>query len=199
MLLALESVIESSFSTVKIFKAQTTSSALTILADHHVKLIILDLGLPDCPPLQAIKRLSEAQANVPILICTGRDESANALFYLSRGADGFISKDAPKSELVEAIRSILSKKKFVSQKIKDHIYGAKLNGEDPHDNPMELLSDREMQIMELLLIGMGTKQIASQLNVAFSTVSTHKANILEKFQVVSLLELYKKVELYLHA
>lgn len=199
MLLALESVIESSFCPVKIFKAQSTTAALHIFADHAVDLVILDLGLPDYPAQQAIMLLRDVQANVPILICTGRDESANALFYINRGIDGFISKDAPQTQLVEAIRSILSKKKFVSQKIRDQIYGAKLNGEDPHSSPMELLSDREVQIMELLLTGMATKEIASQLCVAFSTVSTHKANILEKFQVLNLLELYKKVELYLHA
>ncbi|WP_025763394.1 response regulator [Dyadobacter tibetensis] len=176
--------------------APTFPDALQLLSDTKMDLVMLDLNLPGGQGVEMISQLRGVQKDVRILICTGREESTNAPVFIQKGANGFVNKTASNDEVEEAIRMVLSDKRYVSPHVQRHILERFVDGKTYPLNPVEQLSPREKEIMELLLKGKWTKEISDILGIKFSTVSTHKSRIFEKMEVDNILELSKRVEMF---
>ncbi|WP_149244368.1 response regulator transcription factor [Dyadobacter sp. 32] len=193
---ALESIITDHFSNAAVQIAYSLPSALVLLETKKLMdLVILDIGVPGGGSYGMIATLRSKQPGVRILVFTGQDEERYALRFLSAGANGFIPKSSAKEEIGLAIRTVLNNKRYVTPVVQDLItnsYFTKLNLETiAPNNP---LSQREREVMELLLQGKWTKEIATELNLKLTTVSTHKSRIFEKLQVTNVIDLFKKIK-----
>lgn len=178
----------------QIHSAGTFPDTLSMLMQQHMDLILLDLSMPGARGLEMIGMLRQVQHDIRILICSGRDEIENAPNYINSGANGFIQKNAEHEEIEKALAMVMNNKKYMSQNVQKKILENFTRNTPILSNPIELLTKREKEILGLLIRGRWTKEIAKELNVKFSTVSTHKNHIFEKMQVENIVDLFKKVE-----
>ncbi|PWJ59383.1 DNA-binding NarL/FixJ family response regulator [Dyadobacter jejuensis] len=194
--LGMESIVGNVIKEAQFNFASTFDEAVEYCEQSAYDLILLDLSLPGGLGVEMIGKLRSIQKDVRILICSGRDEITNAPVYIHKGANGFVNKTAPNEQIEEAVRMVLADKRYVSAEVQRNILDRFVDGVAYPSNPIETLSPREREILDLLLAGKWTKEISDILGIKFSTVSTHKTRIFDKMQVDNILELSKKVELY---
>lgn len=178
----------------RINEAPTFPDALAYLSAHSCDLIILDIGVPGGDHLGMVEKIRLLQ-KAPILIYSGYEEALYALPYVSAGAHGFVSKTSSEKEFREAVVAILNNRQYVSSTIQQQLLNVlKADRKDGY-NPLGRLTDREADIMALVLQGLSSKEICSITNLKMSTVSTFKLNIFKKMEVSNSIDLYRKVEL----
>jgi len=194
---ALKVLIEETYRDAIVESATTFEDGLKLLNSRPVDLIILDVGLPGAPSGSMIGMLRNVQPQVNILIYSGKPESEFAVKFLSEGASGFVSKDQPMETVKDAISAVLEDKKYISKLTYEAIAGSFLdrNSRQSFPNAPIHLTPREHDVILLLLQGKWTKEIASQLGLRVTTVSTHKTHILEKFGVENPIDLFKAVQI----
>ncbi len=141
-------------------------------------IIILDINLPGRNGLDILKQLKVDKVKIPVLVFSMHREDVLAVRALKAGASGYLSKDAASIELVQAMHQLLSGRKYITLPVAE-LMASQL--ENPENRaPHELLSDREYQILLLIASGFTISQIAIQLSLGISTISTYRARILEK-------------------
>lgn len=164
--------------------------AMELFTECMPDLAIIDLSLPDGNGLELVKRLQARYSDIPVLVSSMHDENLFAERALQAGARGYINKQEAGEQVIEAIRQILNGEVYVSQRMKAHL-SLRETG-DTHKalrSPIELLSNRELQIFEFIGQGMGTGKIAGKLHLSVKTVETHRANIKKKLGLESSIEL----------
>ncbi|GLU56210.1 response regulator [Dyadobacter frigoris] len=193
---ALTKVITGTFANATIFSAPTLDQGIEILQDNFMNLVVVDVDIPGGNSIKMIAALRSAQPKVQILIHTGMEEDIYALEYLSAGANGFVSKKAPFLTVSEAIKLVISGKNYISPLTKNIISDNFLRGRSREANSSNHfnLTIREKEITRLLLKGKWTKEIANELGLQLTTISTHKGRIFEKFGVTNSIELYIKIQ-----
>lgn len=165
---------------------------LEILKIKVVDLLLLDITFPEGNSLNIVREAKMIQPSLKILVFSAYEEEQYAVRFMNMGADGYLSKLSTGPEIKEAIRIIISQGRFMSQKVRDKIVDSFIKGS--HINPIEKLSNKEMEISNLLIQGYGNLEISNMLNIQKSTVSTFKKRIFEKLNitnVVSLVEIFR--------
>src|SRR5690606_18577357 len=104
-----------------------------------------------------------------VMVFSSQDEHLYAIRYLKMGADGFLHKLAPEEAINKALEKMLNKGSYVSEEVKDAMVFNTLNKNMPVDSPLEVLSDREIEIAEQLTKGISLKDISNELNLHVST------------------------------
>jgi DNA-binding NarL/FixJ family response regulator len=162
-------------------EASTILGARQAIGTLKPDLVTLDLRLPDGDGLEFIKDLSTEHPTLPVLVITQCDEMLYAERALKAGARGFVMKQRGTEDIVNAIRTILSGDLFVSPKI-SALALHKMVGNKARDGANNLgnLTDRELQVLQLLGAGIKTRAIAVKLNLSIKTVETHRENIKHK-------------------
>lgn len=175
----------------EISEATTIEESLIILGEKNFDLILFEIDLPDGNTNNIISQIRNKQKNVKILIFTSRSEDMYALNYLQAGADGFLSKSVSKNEFRKAITTLITTGRYISDNLRDKFINEHLLPGMRRDKTIKL-SRRETEIMHLLSLGKSTSQIAKELHLRNSTVSTFKSRIFEKMQVDNLIDMIKK-------
>jgi len=157
-------------------------------------LLILDISMPSTDSVSLIKNIFTRRPDQKILILTMSSEEVYGKKYLQLGVKGFINKEADPSEIRQAIVSILNNKRYLSTRMKDTLTKEVLEGRT--ENPFETLSPRELEIMNHLIEGKNVSEMANILSVHISTISTHKAKIMQKLGVSNIIELSKMVQMF---
>jgi DNA-binding NarL/FixJ family response regulator len=152
--------------------------AVTALRHEHFDLVILDLSLPGRNGVSLVAELKECFPRLPVLIFTFHDERHLVVHALKQGANGYVTKDTAPEELLTAIRRVAGGGKYVTAALSETLIGELQTGGD--QPPHEHLSPREFEIMGLIAAGKSTREIATSLRLAGTTVSTYRARILEK-------------------
>ena len=129
-----------------------------------------------------------------ILIFSALDEDIYALRYLNAGASGYLNKGSNEDEMKQALKSMMVTGKYITQNIKDRILDSYISKKPI--NPLEQLSNREVEVARLLIKGFGNLEIAEMLNIKKSTVSTFKNRIFEKLEIDNLADLIDFFNLY---
>jgi two-component system invasion response regulator UvrY len=168
-------------------EAEDGESAIIKLKLHFYDLVILDIKMPNTNTFTLMEYINNIHTDVKVLVFSMNSESIYAKRYLTAGAKGFVNKIAALEEIVKAINTVLSGKRYISESLLEVL--ADLDGNDKKSNPFDSLSPREFEIVSMLLGGEGISQIAHHLNLRVSTVGTHKARIFEKLKVTNLIEL----------
>ncbi len=147
--------------------------------------LVLDIALGDRNSLELVPELKELQPRMPIIILTMYSERQFVIRALRAGVSAYLTKEQAPEELLQAIRSVLQGKRYLSQtmalKVADHVALAGSGSEDPH----ELLSPREYEVLLLLASARSVSEIAAQLSLSVKTVSTYRTRILEKMGMSS--------------
>lgn len=141
-------------------------------------IVITDLSMPGRSGLDVAKDIKQNFPKLLVLILSIHPEEQYAIRALKSGASGYISKDAATEELVAAVKRLLAGKKYISSEIADKL--ANGVGIDQHITPHELLSNREYEIFILLAQGKQVSEIAEQLHLGVTTISTYRNRLLTK-------------------
>jgi len=143
--------------------------------------VVLDISMPDMSGLEVLKQLKNQNSNIPILILSMYSEEQYAVRVFRAGADGYITKTQASKELIDAIRKVAEGGKYVSETVAEKLVISLDPGlESPN---YEKLSDREYQVMILIASGKTVKEIANELQLRVSTVSTLRSRILKKLNM----------------
>jgi two-component system, NarL family, invasion response regulator UvrY len=149
--------------------------------------VICDLSMPGRSGLDALRQIRQSAPSLPVLIMSMHPEDQYALRVLKAGASGYLSKESIHDDLIKAIHTVLLGKKFITPTIAEKLADA-FDADSGHQLH-ESLSDREFDVFKLLATGKSVSEIAAQLSLSVSTVSTYRARIMEKMNMKSNAEL----------
>ncbi|MES2660385.1 MAG: response regulator transcription factor [Verrucomicrobiota bacterium] len=135
---------------------------------------IMDLRMPVCGGVEAIRRIRAADPAARILVLSNFEGDEDIHAALTAGAMGYLLKHSSGDQVTPAIRSLMLGKRWIPREVADHLASRERG---------EVLSDREREIVKLLVLGEANKQIASALGITEETVKSHVKNILAKLQV----------------
>ncbi|HET7794838.1 MAG TPA: response regulator transcription factor [Rhizobacter sp.] len=168
-------------------EAANGSEALDMIRRHRYDVVLLDINMDGRNGLDVLASVRAFERSLPVLMLSMYPEEQYALLAIQEGANGYIAKDAEPSELVQAIRRVASGGQYLSARAAP-LVREQLDGRDARP-AHQRLTVREHQIMLMMLKGMPLTQIGEEMLISVKTVSTHRANILEKLGVASTAEL----------
>ena len=173
-------------------EAATLVEALSLIDTLQPDLAIIDLSLSDGSGLELIKRIRARDVPTKMLVLSMSDESLYAERSLRAGAMGFLHKQEARGKLLDAIRQVLDGKIFVSPAINERLLQQVIVGKQPlQQSPITALSDRELEVFELIGQGLGSHEIAHRLHLGIKTVETHRMRIKKKLDLKNSLELVR--------
>jgi len=181
-------LLENEIDNVQIFGANDFQEALTECAKGKFDLIILDINLPGGKKCYMIDDLRELQNDVKILMFSAHEEEIYAFRYIQAGANGYLNKLSDSKTIVKAVKTVLEGGKYISTDIMNKFIEFSQKKRESN-NPLEDLTHREFEIAELLVKGYGNLEIANELDIKMTTVSTHKLNIFKKIHITNIIEL----------
>jgi len=185
LLAGLEMLIESQPGLGVCGTAGNTQDALTLTESLRPDLIIADLTLPGRNGLELIKDLAALHPELPVIVLSMHDEMAYAERVLRAGGRGYVMKDSPPAQLLDAIRVVLDGGVFASQQVTSSLLRSFSPGK-PHAGagfPLDCLTDREMEVFELIGQAKSNHEIAAQLGISPRTLDAHRAHIREKLGI----------------
>jgi DNA-binding NarL/FixJ family response regulator len=170
--------------------ADSAQEALAGIESTRPNLAIVDLSLKGSNGLNLIKDLQIRHPSIIVLVLSMHNESFYVERALRAGAKGYITKEEATQKLVEGIRRVLAGEIYLSDTMASKLIGKIVGGSS--QGPLEeTLSDRELEVFELIGAGHGTRQIADHLHVSIKTVESHREHIKQKLKLTSALELVK--------
>jgi len=189
-------IVKSMFLNAQVVEAETLDQAITQLESRPFDLLILDINIPGGNNLQMIDAIRLRQPGIKILMFSGYEEQLFALNYIQAGADGYLVKYSSEEEIKTALRMVMNNEKYISAAVKDQLL-ARLHQPRPvTENPLNSLSAREREVLNLLMKGSSIAKIADTLHLQVTTVSTYKTRIFEKMGADNIVALIEKVKLY---
>ncbi|GAB4294537.1 MAG: response regulator transcription factor [Myxococcota bacterium] len=188
----LKSLIDKQGDLEVVGEAENGREAVKLAEKLVPDIVLMDVAMPDLNGAEATKRLLAVQPNLKVLALSMHSDKMFVLNMLKAGAMGYLLKDCAFEELENAIRTVVSKKVYLSPQIAHIVVDDwKCNPEKAGGESVLPLSDREKEILQLLAEGKSTREIAAKLYVSIKTVDTHRRNIMEKLKVKSVAELTK--------
>ena len=151
---------------------------LALAAKGRWDILIMDLSMPGLSGLEALQEVRRLRANLPILILSMYAEDQYAVRALAAGASGYINKSSPPDELVKAIRTIVSGRRYISPEVAECL--ASHVDESSAGEAHGRLSNREYQVFCMIASGKNTNAIASELCLSAKTISTFRRRVLDK-------------------
>ncbi len=173
-------------------QAESAEAALNEILELKPDAAVIDISLPGMNGIELVKNLLHQMPELKILIVSRHDEELYAERALRAGAKGYLMKLEAVEVLVSAIRQILNGGIYLSDKIGNKLLMKLATGNQPKsDNPLDLLSDRELEVFELTGKGLSTKEIGKKLHISVKTVESHRANIKDKLHLDTANELMR--------
>jgi DNA-binding NarL/FixJ family response regulator len=167
-------------------EAADVKEARMTLSKLTPDIVILDLSLRDSDGLELIKDIRNKYQHLPVLILSMHDENIYAERLLSAGANGYIMKQAAAEQLLAAVRRVLAGGIYVSERVgASMIERFAVTGRQQSADPIERLSNRELQVLNLIGRGKTTREIAENLNLSVKTVESHRQRIKKKLNLRS--------------
>ena len=165
-------------------EAENARQAVEAIAAGKPDLVLVDITLPDKSGIELIKDLQALHPDLRMLVISMHDESLFAERVLRAGARGYIMKQEGGKKLMLAVRHVLSGQVYVSEKMSSkilEIFSGRRSETGP--SPIERLTDREFEVLQLVGQGKGTRQIAQLLHLSVKTVEVHRLHIREKLKL----------------
>jgi DNA-binding NarL/FixJ family response regulator len=159
---------------LEVREAATGRAALALFKEFRPALVVLDLGLPDIGGLEVIGRLKLEEPGVRILVLSMHHDPIYVTRALQAGASGYVSKNAPPAQLLEAIRQVAGGQNYIEREIAQEL--ALANVRTP-SLPLEELSRRDLEILRQLVDGRSLLQIAAAMGVSYKTIANRCTQI----------------------
>ena len=169
-------------------EAESGKEALRIFREERPDLVILDLNLPEIGGLEIIRRLKTIDPEVRILVLSMHEDRIHATRALQGGAAGYVSKNAPPDELLDAVRCVAGGRTYVEREIAEELVFSSIHGSS---HPLEGLSSRDLEILRLLARGRTLTQIADALGIGYKTAANNCSQIKTKLRAESTADLIR--------
>ena len=181
----LKSLLSSNANFEIIGEAEDGREAIRCVEQLKPDLILMDLSMPRMNGLEAIREIKRRFSKTAILVLTVHKTEEYILATLKAGADGYVLKDATQSELMMAVKNVLSGKHYISPGISEKVIEGYLDGRKTLKTrtSWETLTQREREILKLIAEGYKNKEIADFLCISPKTVEKHRANLMEKLSL----------------
>lgn len=186
----IRTIIEGFPQPYNLIEASTGEAVLQLLSTQQVHFAILDMLLADGNIFFAPDSILTYSHQTNMLVYSAHAERLYARRLLQKGVRGYLCKQAPVQELENAIKTVLNKEIYLSPSLKEILSGPAKAGIP--DNPLDALSDRELEVVEYITTGMSTSEIARRLDLDLSTVSTYRRRLFKKLEVQNTIELNDK-------
>jgi DNA-binding NarL/FixJ family response regulator len=165
-------------------EADSVAEAFAKFTEAGPDLVIIDLSLKDGSGIELIKEIKARNEHAKMLVSSMHDESLFAERVLRAGAKGYISKQEATGNIVDAARQVLEGRVYLSPRMSDQMLHRLVSSADDADrSPIDSLSDRELEVFEMIGQGLTTRQIASKLDLSPKTVETYRENIKAKLNL----------------
>jgi DNA-binding NarL/FixJ family response regulator len=161
--------------------ANNGAEAIRLIENLKLDLVLMDLDMPQMNGIEATRLIKSKHTDLKVIILTMHDEKSMIKMLMDLGADGYVLKNADRSELLSAIRNVAAGKKHFSPEVTVALLS-------PDENPvnqalMEGLTEREIEILKLIAEGLSNKEIGDRLFISHRTVDTHRTNLMKKLEV----------------
>ena len=175
------SLLSKEFKNAEIYEITNGADAVDRARSGKWDLILLDISMPGRSGIEALKQMRADDVKAPILMLSMQPEDQYAIRALKAGASGFVNKECVTDELIAAVHKVLGGRKYISSEVSEKLATSltDTNGKTGH----ELLSDREMQVLERIASGKTISEIAVEISLSVNTISTYRARILEKLEL----------------
>ena len=177
------------------------NEAITMVKEKQPDILIIDIRMPEMGGIEAVEKLNSKKTNTKCIILSMHDSEEYILKSVKAGANGYLLKDTDKNEFIKAIRTVEEGGKYfsgdISNVLVNNLFGqgsstqntvtSKSNKTNAFD-----LTNKELQVLNLVLSGYTNKEISEQLQNSKRTIETHRFNLMRKMEVKNLIELSKK-------
>jgi DNA-binding NarL/FixJ family response regulator len=175
--------------------ARDARTALNAIRSVKVDMVIVDISLGGSDGIALTRTIKEHYPDIMILVLSMHDETLFGERALKAGADGYVMKHEPAETVMQAIRLVSKGETYLSREMSARILSRYIRGRSnkpgKEDSPMAALTDRELEIYQLIGLGRSARQIAEELHVSTKTVETHRSHMTEKLGLKSTNELLK--------
>ena len=166
---------------------EAVAQAISSKAD----VLVMDIGMPSLNGIEAAGQITQSHAEIAIVMLSMHSDESYVLRALKAGAKGYLLKDSAEADLLRAVHAVAEGKSFFSPAVSkvlldDYVRKLKRSGSD---DPYDLLTPREREILQLVAEGKSNKDVAQLLNLSIYTVETHRSNIMEKLNLHGVPEL----------
>ena len=190
----LKHILLEEFPSAGIDEASTAEEAIKKISQLKFDVILCDLTMPGRSGLDVVRQVKQLDPKLPVLILSMHSEDEYAVRALRAGAAGYLNKAHGTTDVIKAIQMVLQGRRYISPSTAEKMIDNFQSGLD--DPPHHHLSDREFFIFKLIAEGNSVSAIAERLSLAASTISTHRARILDKMSLKSNADLTKYALLY---
>jgi len=162
----------------------TGVDAVRLARQLRPDVVVMDIAMPHLNGLEATRRIADALPECRVLVLTAREEEQYVINLLKAGATGYLPKTVDLSELMEAIRAVARGESVLPPAVASVVVRY-LTGEERIEEDLSPLTDRELEVLELVATGFTNRQIAQQLDISVRTVEAHLTHVYDKLGVCS--------------
>ena len=176
----------------KIGEAATAEAAIRLVKESRWDVVILDLSLPDRSGFQVLAEIRREQPDVPVIVLSMHADDEYAIRALRNGAAGYVTKESAPEELIAAIEKVMRAGRYITPALAEKIALALAS---PAAAPARhhALSERELEVLQLIGAGKSLKEIAAMLSLSVKSVGTYRARLLEKMTMSTNADLIRYV------
>lgn len=173
-------------------EADNGRQAVKIALEKKPDIVIMDIAMQEMNGIEATRQIKKENSDIKVLTLSMHSERQIVIGSFRAGASGYLLKDSTSTELVEAIRTVHRGRKYLNQEISDIVLQEISDvKKDSEEIGVDILTNRESEILQLIAEGNSTKRIAEVLFISPKTVESHRANIMEKLNIHNIPELTK--------
>lgn len=167
--------------------AHNGKEAVEAIRNSNVDVVLMDINMPEMDGIEATKALRKIHPDIKILMLTMHSEPRFIKECLEIGAKGYVLKNISKSDLLKAIDAVYNDKSYLDQDVQEKLISSISSGEEEEDRNYDELAaqitQRELEILQLIALGLTSQDIANKLFISKNTVETHRKNMLAKLNV----------------
>jgi DNA-binding NarL/FixJ family response regulator len=185
--LGLKNMIEKNPDMTVVDEANDGEEALSKAINNDFDVVLLDISMPGEDGMRVLKKLKQKKPKLPVMILSMHPEKQFAMQALRWGAAGYLTKESAPKELIAAINEVSQGRKYITQSMAKVLTSYLQRG--IYGQPHETLSEREYQVMIMICSGKSLTEIAAELSLSLSTVSTYRQRVMKKMNMHNDVEL----------
>jgi len=157
--------------------------ALRLAQAHHPDILLMDITMKELNGLEAAARLAKERSATRVIILSMHADQAYVHQALQAGAVGYLLKGSDLAELELALKAVARGDTYLSPAVSKGLVGGLLSGKPPAANPLDELTPRQREILQLIAEGRTTKEIATRLDISIKTIETHRGQLMERLNI----------------
>lgn len=189
----IRSILESQPDVLVVGEAENGLEAIECLPQTQPDIVLMDISMPGMNGLEATRHIKENFPEVKVLILTQHDNHEYIAPALQAGAAGYVLKRSGRREMLNALRQVYEQGAFLGGKITREVLQDYSRERELHKDEDRRLTERERQVLQLIVDGRSNKEIGAELGISPKTVSVHRTNVMAKLDVQTTVELIRFV------